>query len=253
MKPKGSATAAVVTADVVIFTIQGGELKLLLVRRAEEPCRGQWALPSDQVRMDEDLEQTAMRALQVQTGVRGVYLEQLYTFGKPSRYPVTRVIAVAYYALVPSEKLRLQAAGNAEAVDWFALDQLSDLAFDHAEIVTTASQRLSAKLDYSTIAFQFMPEEFTLSELQQVYEVVRRERLDKRNFRKWILAQGRIEKTGRMRRNGSHRPASLFRVKNPHSVEIIRHGRSGSALNSMEHGRDTRMRPVGQAAAALVR
>ena len=95
MKPKGSATAAVVTADVVIFTIQGGELKLLLVRRAEEPCRGQWALPSDQVRMDEDLEQTAMRALQVQTGVRGVYLEQLYTFGKPSRYPVTRVIAVA--------------------------------------------------------------------------------------------------------------------------------------------------------------
>ncbi len=253
MKPQDTATAAVVTADVVIFTIQGGELKLLLVRRADDPCRGQWALPSDQVRMDEDLEQTAMRALQVQTGVHGVYLEQLYTFGRPSRYPIARVIAVAYYALVPSEKLQLQAAGNAEAVDWFALNQLSNLAFDHAEIVTTASRRLSAKLDYSTIAFQFMPAEFTLSDLQQVYEVVRQEQLDKRNFRKWILAQGRIEKTGRMRRNGSHRPASLFRVKNPHSVEIIRQGRSASANNGVEHGQETRMRPVGQAAAAPVR
>lgn len=242
-----------VTADVVLFTIQDGELKLLLVQRGEEPHRGQWALPSGQVRLDEDLEHTAMRALAAQTGVSGVYLEQLYTFGEPGRHPFARVITVAYYALVPSEKLKLKAAGDAEAVDWFTMDQLRDLAFDHGEIVTIARERLVAKLDYSTIAFQFMPEEFTLSELQAVYEAVRREPLDKRNFRKWTLAQGRIEKTGRMRRNGSHRPANLFRVKNPDRVEIIKQGRSNSAEKGARHGPDARVRHAGHADAAPAR
>ncbi len=241
------------TADVVIFTIQSGELKLLLVRRGEDPFSGQWALPSDHVRPEEALEQTAMRALEAQTGVSGVYLEQLYTFGKPGRHPTARVITVAYYALVPSEKLRLKAASDAEAVDWFAMDQLRDLAFDHRDIVTRARQRLVAKLDYSTIAFQFMPEEFTLSELQRVYEAVRREPLDKRNFRKWTLAQGHIEKTGRMRRNGSHRPASLFRVKNPDRVEIIRHGRSAVTYHDGLHSLDGQGRHVGHTAAPRAR
>ncbi len=241
----------VVTADVVLFTIQSGKLKLLLVRRGEEPFRGHWALPSGQVCAKEDLEHTAMRALEAQTGVSGVYLEQLYTFGKPGRHPGARVITVAYYALVPSEKLRLRAANDDEAVDWFAMDRLRDPAFDHGEIVTLARQRLVAKLDYSTIAFQFMPEEFTLSELQHVYEVVRQEPLDKRNFRKWTLAQGRIEKTGRMRRNGSHRPASLFRVKNPDRVEIIKHGRGASS--DMQQTPDGRMSHAGQTAATRAR
>ncbi len=248
-----SKSNPVVTADVVIFTIQGGELKLLLARRGEKPYGGKWALPSGQVLPEEDLEQTAMRALEAQTGVSGVYLEQLYTFGKSGRHPSARVIAVAYYALIPSEKLELKAASDAEAVGWFGVAQLQDLAFDHAEIVRTARQRLVAKLDYSTIAFQFMPAEFTLSELQGVYETVRQEPLDKRNFRKWTLAQGHIEKTGRMRRNGSHRPASLFRVKNPDRVEIIRHGRSGSPRKDAELGPGDRTRHVGNTPAAPAR
>ncbi len=243
----------VVTADVVIFTIQGGELKLLLVRRGEEPYGGKWALPSDQVLPDEDLAQTGMRALEAQNGVAGVYLEQLYTFGKPGRHPGARVIAVAYYALIPSEKLELKAVSDAEAVGWFGVAQLQDLAFDHAEIVTTARERLMAKLDYSTIAFQFMPEEFTLSELQGVYEAIRQEPLDKRNFRKWTLAQGHIEKTGRMRRNGSHRPAGLYRVKNPDRVEIIRHGRSGSTRKEGRLGLGDRTGHVGNTPAAPAR
>ncbi len=225
----------VVTADVVIFTIQDGEIRLLLVRRGDEPDKGKWALPGGLVRMDEDLEHTAMRSLEAQTGVTGVFLEQLYTFGNAARDPRGRVITVAYYALVPSEKLQLKAASGAEAVGWFALDQVHSLAFDHEEIVRTARERLVAKLEYSTVAFQFMPEQFTLSELQRVYETIRQESLDKRNFRKWVLSQGWLEETGCLRRSGSHRPARLFRVKNPYTVEIIRHGRARGIKDDVGH------------------
>lgn len=211
-----------VTADVVIFTVREKKLKLLLVERAGEPYRGRWALPGGFVRLDEDLEAAARRELEEETGVSGVYLEQLYTFGRVDRDPRERVITVAYYALIPSDKVELKAATDAEAVGWFGLDELPPLAFDHDEIVTMAHQRLSAKLDYSTIAFQFMPEKFTLSELQEVYEIILRQEMDKRNFRKWILALERIEETDEERRGGIHRPAKLYRVKHPGVVEIIK-------------------------------
>ena len=164
-----------VTADVVIFTIRDRKLKILLIRRAGDPYRGAWALPGGFVEPDEGLDQAAARELEEETGVTGVYLEQLYTFGEPKRDPRERVITVAYYALIPSERLRLKAADDAEAVGWFAMDDLPALAFDHADIVAMAHQRLVAKLDYSTIAFAFMPERFTLTELQEVYEIIRQE------------------------------------------------------------------------------
>lgn len=211
-----------VTVDIVIFTVRDGELKLLLVRRAGEPYQGKWALPGGFVQIDEDLETAARRELEEETGVTGVYLEQLYTFGRPDRDPRERVITVTYYALIPSERIRLQAATDAEAVGWFGMDELPTLAFDHDEIVTTAHERLVAKLDYSTIAFQFMPAEFTLSELQSVYEIILREEVDKRNFRKWVLALEQVEETGNERREGAHRPAKLYRVKDPDKVEIIK-------------------------------
>ena len=129
---------------------------------------------------------------------------------------------MAYYALIPSDKLQLRAATDAEAVGWFGMDELPDLAFDHPDIIATAHQRLVAKLDYSTIAFQFMPEAFTLSELQYVYEALRNQPLDKRNFRKRILSLDLIEETGRKRRNGKHRPAREYRVRHPKRVEIIK-------------------------------
>lgn len=219
----------VVTAEVVVFTIRDGRLKLLLVQRGQGPHQGTWALPGERVGVDEELDQTATQALVAQTGVSGVYLEQLYTFGRPGRDPRGRIITVAYYALTPSERFRLRAARDVQAVGWFDLDEAADLAFHHAEILATAHERLVAKLDYSTLAFQFMPEVFTLSELQAVYETIRREGLDKRNFRKWVLAQARIEETGEVRREGSHRPARLYRVKNPGKVEIIKQDRPGGA------------------------
>lgn len=211
-----------VTTDIVIFTIRDRQLKLLLIKRAGAPFKGKWALPGGFVNPDEDLEESAMRELEEETGLSGVYLEQLYTFGKPKRDPRERVITVAYYALIPSDRLQLRAATDAEAVGWFAMDDLPPLAFDHKEIVALAHQRLAAKLDYSTIAFQFMPDEFTLSELQGVYEIIRGEPLDKRNFRKWVLALEQIEETGKEKREGPHRPAMLYRVKHPGRVEIIK-------------------------------
>jgi len=211
-----------VTTDVVIFTIRENTLKLLLIKRGGEPYQGKWALPGGFVNLDEDLEAGARRELEEETGVSGVYLEQLYTFGHPERDPRERVITVAYYALIPSDKVQLRAATDAEAVGWFGLNELPELAFDHRDILAMAHQRLSAKLDYSTIAFQFMADMFTLSELQQVYEIILQEEIDKRNFRKWVLAMERIEETGEERRDGPHRPAKLYRVKDPGKVEIIK-------------------------------
>jgi 8-oxo-dGTP diphosphatase len=187
-----------------------------------ETFKSMWALPGGQLGSDEDLDTSAMRTLDEGTGVSGVYLEQLYTFGAPQRDPRRRTIAVCYFALVPSERLQLRAALDAEGVGWFSLDELPALAFDHAEMVQVARQRLSSKLAYSTIALQFMPERFTLSELQEVYEAILDEQMDKRNFRKRILAFDQIDETPEVRRNGSHRPARLYRARNPGEVQIIR-------------------------------
>jgi 8-oxo-dGTP diphosphatase len=177
-----------VTTDVVLFTLREGQLQLLLIRRGGQPFAGTWALPGGFLEIDEDLEQCAHRELEEETGIRGVYLEQLYTFGRPGRDPRERVISVAYYALAPSEQLALRPASDAAEADWFPVSNLPPLAFDHDAIIGKARQRLIAKLDYSTIAFHLLPETFTLSELQGVYETLLDAELDKRNFRKWALA-----------------------------------------------------------------
>lgn len=211
-----------VTTDIVLFTVRDERLQALLIRRRNPPFQGNWALPGGFLDMDEDLAACAKRELEEETGIRNVYLEQLYTFGKPGRDPRERVISVAYYALTASEQLTLKPSSDATEAAWFAFDELPELAFDHRDIIAKAHERLVAKLDYSTIAFQFLPKQFTLSELQDVYETIRSERIDKRNFRKWILSQDLIEATGDERRNGSHRPAQLYRTKHPGRVEIIR-------------------------------
>lgn len=211
-----------VTTDMVIFTIRKGQLELLLIRRGSEPFKNYWALPGGFVDINEDLEACALRELEEETGITGVYLEQLYTFGSPNRDPRERVISVAYYALVPPDRINIRAASDAREVAWFEVRQLPPLAFDHAEIVAMAHQRLAAKLNYSTIALQFMPENFTLSELQQVHESILGDRLDKRNFRKRLMALDCIKDTGKSRRNGNHRPARLYTVKSPGTVEFTK-------------------------------
>ncbi len=211
-----------VTTDIAIFTVRDEQLQLLLIKRRGEPFKGKWALPGGFVQIDEDLEEAAKRELREETGVSGIYLEQLYTFGAVQRDPRERVITVAYFALIPSEKLELRPATDADAVGWFAMNALPELAFDHTDIVDKAYERLLAKLSYSTIAFQFMPKKFTLSELQEVYETILQEKVDKRNFRKSILALDAIVETGKEKRDGAHRPAKLYRLKNPKKVEFTK-------------------------------
>ena len=211
-----------VTVDIAVFTVRADELKILLIKRAQEPHKGEWALPGGFVKQDEGLEAAAGRELAEETGVSGVFLEQLYTFGQPDRDPRERVITVAYYALIPSDKLKLRAATDAEGVGWFGLNELPALAFDHASILDMALQRLAAKLEYSTIAFQLMPETFTLTELQHVYELIARTDIDKRNFRKRVLALDVIEPTGDEKREGPHRPAKLYRVIDRTRVDVIK-------------------------------
>ncbi len=211
-----------VTTDVVVFTLREQQLQLLLIRRAQAPYAGEWALPGGFLEIDEDLDSCAKRELKEEAGVTDLYMEQLYTFGRPDRDPRERVISVTYYALVPSDKLTLSAGSDAAEAAWFPLQALPKLAFDHNEIILLARERLAAKTHYSTIAFQLMPETFTLSELQSVYEILRDEQLDKRNFRKWALSLKQLEETGEKRRNGNHRPARVYRASNPDRVEIIR-------------------------------
>ena len=212
-----------VTTDVVVFTIREGRLRILLVKRANPPHQGEWALPGGFLDIDEDLDTCAARELEEETGISGVYLEQLYTFGATHRDPRERVISVTYYALLPQDSMTdPRAASDASDAAWHPFEQLPPLAFDHTEILHKAHSRLVAKLAYSTIAFQFMPETFTLGELQSVYEALLNQPLDKRNFRKRILSMDLIEETGEKSRKGKHRPAREYRAKHPERVEIIK-------------------------------
>src|SRR5258708_5181040 len=185
-----------VTVDVVMMSVRQGDLQVLLIKRRAWPYEGMWAIPGGFVNPDESLETAAKRELREETALEDVYLEQLYTFGDPGRDPRTRVITVVYFALLDSERLQVRAADDAVDVGWFPVSNLPSLAFDHEKILHYPLSRLRGKLEYTTIAFSLLPEQFTLRELQRVYEIILHRRLDKRNFRKKILATGILEDTG---------------------------------------------------------
>lgn len=210
-----------VTVDVVIFSILDEELKVLLIKRKAWPYEGMWAIPGGFVKMDENLETAAYRELAEETSVTSedVYLEQLYTFGEPSRDPRTRVITVAYFALVSADKLSPQALDDAEDVAWFSVYNLPPLAFDHAEIVNYALTRLRYKLEYSAVGFQLLPERFTLRELQDAYEIVLGAKLDKGNFRSKLRKTQVVEMVDGYRDTGG-RPARLYRFREDAVAEI---------------------------------
>lgn len=202
-----------VTVDIILFVFQEEQLRVLLIRRANDPFKGKWALPGGFVGENEDLYDAALRELKEETNVSNVYLEQLYTVGKPDRDPRTRVITVAYFALLSAEEVAQQevhGASDAGEARWWDIYSLPELAFDHRQILDYALQRLRWKLEWTALGFLLLPSEFTLSELQRVYETILNEPLDKRNFRRKILAAGVIEPTGNMRA-GDHRPARLYR------------------------------------------
>jgi len=198
------------TVDIVIFTIEQGALKVLLVKRGIEPFAGQYAIPGGFVLENESLDQAAMRELREETGVAEVYLEQLYSFGDPKRDPRGRVVTIAYYALISAEHSQLRAGSDAAAAAWFAVDAVPDLAFDHPKILEYAVERLRNKLEYTTVGFQLLPEKFSLSELQEVYEAILGKKLDKRNFRRKLALLKILKPTAEYRRDG-RKPARLYR------------------------------------------
>jgi 8-oxo-dGTP diphosphatase len=200
-----------VTVDLVIFALRNWELQVLLVQRGVAPFAGRWALPGGFIREGESLEAAARRELEEETGVRNVYLEQLFTFGDPHRDPRGRVVTVAYYALVTGETAAPVAGTDAGAVRWAPARKHPPLAFDHDRILAYALERLANKLDYTTVGFQLLPKKFTLSQLQRVYEAVLGRKLDKRNFRRKMAVLDVLQPLDEWTQEGPSRPAQLHR------------------------------------------
>jgi 8-oxo-dGTP diphosphatase len=200
-----------VTVDLVVLTVRSDALCALLVRRGEAPFRGRWALPGGFVRVDESVDAAAARELVEETGVSGLHLEQLATYGEPRRDPRMRVVSVAYLALAPD--LPVPVAGtDAAAASWVPVAEVSSLAFDHSRILADGVERARAKLEYTSLGTAFCPAEFTVAELRRVYEIVWGVSLDPRNFhRKVTGVPGLLEATGETTTRDGGRPAALFR------------------------------------------
>ena len=205
---------------VVILTVVDDDLRVLLIRRSAEPFREYWALPGGLLAEGETLDRAAARKLLDETGVQDVYLEQLYTFGELSRGDgAGRGVAVTYFALVQYGQVRLRESGEWQPA-WHSVYQLPALAFENNAVVDYAVRRLRSKLDYTNVAYSLLPRQFTLSELQQVYEAILDHELDKRNFRRRMLSLGIIKPAGATRMEGAHRPAQLFTFTRREPVQV---------------------------------
>ncbi|MEU1077160.1 MULTISPECIES: NUDIX domain-containing protein [unclassified Streptomyces] len=208
-----------VTVDLAVYTVRDGGLHLLLIRRGEEPYKGEWALPGGFVLPRESAGQAARRELAEETGlpdevVAGLHLEQLRTYSEPDRDPRMRVVSVAYTALVP-DLPEPHGGGDAAHAQWVSFGAYEGLAFDHERIVADARERIGAKLEYTCLATAFCPPEFTLGELRKVYETVWGTALDRPNFRRKVLATpGFVEPVAGAARltGGRGKPAALYRA-----------------------------------------
>lgn len=202
-----------VAVDVLLFTIADDKLQIVLTKRSKDPFKDMYCLPGVSLREDETPEEAAERSLRERTGLNDIFLEQLYTFGNTDRDPRSRTISISYFALTDPEKLL--SSKLSEPAILMPVDRISNgrikLAFDHKKIVEYGRMRLKGKVSYSDIAFEFVPEDFTLPQLQKVYEILLGEELYKANFRKMISPK--VEETGEMLTGMAHRPSRLYRKK----------------------------------------
>jgi 8-oxo-dGTP diphosphatase len=212
------------TVDCVVLAFEEGKLSVLLVRRALDPFAGSWALPGGFVHVEETLEEAARRELAEETGLGNVYLEELKTFSRVDRDPRERVISVAFVALVRGRSARVKEGSDAAEARWFAIESLPPLAFDHGEILEVARERLRTRLRTRPIGFELLPARFPLRALQELYEAVLGEPLDKRNFRKRVLSLGVLEDTGELEEGVPHRAATLYRFDEKRYRKLERSG-----------------------------
>ena len=198
------------SVDNVIFGFDGYNLKVLLIRRKEDPFAGYWALPGDIVQPDQDLDTGALHVLSQLTGIENVYLEQVHTFGKVDRHPRGRVITIAYYSLIKIDDVKIRPSSFADKVEWKEIRAIETLAFDHYEIMDTCLKRLRRNVKHQPIGFELLPKKFTLTELQNLYESILEKELDKRNFRKKILSMNILKLDGETQKGVAHRPAKYY-------------------------------------------
>ncbi len=210
--------------DVALVTADAGSLRVLLIERMEHPYSGDWQLPGGFVRIDESLDEAAARVLEAKAGVSGVFIEQLYTFGEVDRDPRTRVVSVAYYALVDPDRLTIEdgrvlatisvpwSGEEGGPVHFLADGRPLSIAFDHAAIVAMVVKRLRGKLRYTPVGYELLPDEFTLFDLQRIHEIILGESINKDSFRRRMLASGELAPTGRRQEGVGHRPAAVYRI-----------------------------------------
>lgn len=204
---------SVFSTDCVIFGFHANELKILLIERNEEPYKGWRALPGYIVKADESIDDAAERILYELTGLRDLHMEQFHTFGDVDRHPQGRVITVAYYALIQIDtQQELKPVTNfARSASWYPVNELGKLPFDHRKIFETGFRKIRRRLSYQPIAFELLPEKFTLTQLQTLYEAILNKKLDKRNFRKKMLSYGFLKELDEKQKGVSYRAAKLYR------------------------------------------
>ncbi len=204
-----------VAVDLLVFTMEEDRLKIVLVERKEHPFQNRLSLPGVFVGMKETLDEAATRGIAEEAGLHDIYFEQLYTFGEVNRDPRMRVISVSYMAIVDVEQIQLSAGERTASVALYDVEKLLDtdeeIAFDHKKMIEYGRNRICNKIEYTNIAFEFLPEEFTLPQLQRVYEVLLHKKLHKASFRQKI--EPLVEETGQMKTGDAYRPSKYYRVR----------------------------------------
>ena len=204
-----------VAVDLLVFTIEDDKLKIVLIEREEHPFKNMLSLPGVFVGIDETLDEATERGIAEETGLRDLYFEQLYTWGEVKRDPRMRIISVSYLSFTNSEKINLSAGKRTISAALYDVDELlasdSPIAFDHKKIIEYGRERIKNKVEYTKIAFEFLPEEFTLPELQRVYEILLGKNLYKAGFRRKIMPM--IEETDRLTSGDAHRPSKYYRLR----------------------------------------
>ncbi|MBO7142485.1 MAG: NUDIX hydrolase [Bacteroidales bacterium] len=211
-------------ADCVVFGFDGSELNVLLIKRGIEPFINCYALPGGFVHLDETIDECARRELYEETGLRDVFMEQLYTFGALNRDPRERVVSVAYYALVRSTDYAPEGGTDAAQAGWFKMNQLPPLAFDHLEILKTAHQRLKNQIRYRPVGFELLDLKFTMTQLQTLYEAVLAKKFDRRNFSSKILKTGVLDVLDEKVQNTAYRAPRLLSFNRPKYQELTEKG-----------------------------
>ncbi len=206
-----------VTVDLVVFTIKDNNLYILLIKRGVWPFEDSYALPGGFMRMDEKLKQAALRELHEETSIKDVFLKQVHTFSDIDRDPRTRVITVAYLALINSDNVTLAADTDAKEARWFPVTKMPKLAFDHKRIIEYVHKDLRHNIDNYTMISKFLGDKFTLTQMQNAIEAIHNHTVDKRNFRKKILSLGILSELDEVSRE-TFRPAKLYSLKKKLSI-----------------------------------